>query len=887
MDASPFSSILFDASLFWAKTSDQTTGEKKLSPVYVHLIDTGLVVGAFLDQLPVSLRKKLAALFPWLPVAEALKLIAFIASGHDIGKISPAFQAKIESARRILEANGFVFPRFLKPNQTHDEVTHVSFAQYLTDRLDFDYESAETIAGITACHHSRLMDPDSDNLVDEAWEEAQNETLEIVAEALDLNLDSFHKPESVDCALDCHDAGALLLLAGMISTADWIASNEDAFAFQSEAPHDFGAYVPERRARAIEVVARFHLAPPRHDPVALDDAYFQRLFGLRGDAKINQLQSVVSDIAAESPCPGLIIEETPMGSGKTEAALLAYLARLPYDARGLYYGLPTQTTGNMMFERVNTFLASAFGDQAVETHLLHADAFLSDAYKNLKVAWTAPKDHESGLVATDWFCGPKRGLIAAHGVGTIDQAMLAAIKCKHFFVRLFGLAGKVVVLDEVHAYDLYMREIILELIKWLAALDCEVVLLSATLGRKWRDELIAAYDSSYKHIDILYPSVTSVRPGLAPRVVLIAQEPFHKEIEVILRRVKQDDISKSIAESALEAVAEGGCAACICNTVKRVQEVYRLIQELDPGLDLRIFHAKYTRADRRECEKRVVEAFGPKGQRPRRSIVVASQVIEQSLDLDFDVLLTELAPIDLLLQRFGRLQRHRRERPFHPTARAIVFAPPELSRDCFGASAYVYEPIALCRSLSALEAHGARIVVPDDVQALVEAVYGDRAVSDDDSAEKLMQSWEKDAEGKGQADKFFARNATIPSPGLVAETWSAIEGMQRLGDDTMLVGTRLARPSLTVALLNEKQTGPIASEDVRSILDRCIKIDNPAWFSKLKEIAIPEAWKEKGPLRYVVPLHLEDGIYRDGDDALRYDCEMGLEILKGGRLDED
>lgn len=888
METSLIRGSLSGKAVLWAKTSTRN-GVQELSPVYVHLLDTAFCYLAFFKALPPVIQAKLLALVPWLPADEALKFLAFIAAAHDIGKISPVFQAKVEVAKRLLEQNGYQFPRGYDASvQKHDEVTRMSLVRYLRDRLGFDYDSADTLAGIAAAHHSRLSEPDELNEPrGSAWTEAQDETLDFVAKVLGLDLDTLNVPENVDCALDCRDSGAMLLFAGMISVADWIASNEEAFPFQSEVPDDLDGYVAERRACADEAIARLHLQAPLPGSTELDDRDFRKLFGLSQGAEPNQLQRAAVDFAAESPCPGMIIVETPMGSGKTEAALLAYLERLRYGARGLYYGLPTQTTGNMMFGRVNTFLRSAFGDQAVESHLLHADAFLSDLYNELKVAWTGPRDHESGIVATDWFCGAKRGLLAAHGVGTVDQAMLAAVKSKHFFVRLFGLAGKVVVIDEVHAYDVYMREIIVALIKWLRALDCEVVLLSATLGRKWRNQLIRAYDPSAELEDVPYPSVTSIRPGYNPRVIEIAPDAFHKEIELELRRLQQDDCSRAIAEAALKSVSDGGCAACVCNTVKRAQEVYRLIKELDPSIDLRIFHAKYTRADRRAHEQSVVSAFGPEGNRPQRAIVVASQVIEQSLDLDFDVMLTELAPIDLLLQRFGRLQRHRRSRPAHPAARAIVFCPPALSPECFGTSAYVYEAVTLARSLLALEAHGTKLIVPDEVQDLVEAVYGDRETLADAALEGLMAGWEKKADGDAVADVFFGRNAIIPSPDIVSDAWSSVESLQSLGDDTMPIGTRLARPSVEVALIEDSSSGDVSALSIGAVLDRCVKIDNKKWYSKLRERVPFAPWKDRGPLRYVLPLALNDGLYRDGDEVLKYDAELGLELLKGGAIDDD
>ncbi|WP_255360399.1 CRISPR-associated helicase Cas3', partial [Frankia sp. EI5c] len=264
-------------------------------------------------------------------------------------------------------------------------------------------------------------------------------------------------------------------------------------------------------------------------------------------------------------------------------------------------------------------------------------------------------------------------------VGTIDHVLHAATRTKHVMLRQAGLAGRVVVLDEVHAYDVYMAQFLFEALRWLADASVPVVLLSATLPPDLRRDLVRAYlQGAVQRLDVEdelrglaepagYPSVTSVcavdgTPHLAVDVYASKRPRLEVGVEIL---DEQDEFTPATVAAAVTAeVQAGGCALVVCNTVARAQGVFTALQPVF-GDDVVLLHARFIAAARAERAERVIDLLGPPGRRgaarrPDRLVVVATQVAEQSFDVDVDFLVTDLAPIDLLLQRIGRLHRHQR-----------------------------------------------------------------------------------------------------------------------------------------------------------------------------------------------------------------------------------
>ena len=456
------------------------------------------------------------------------------------------------------------------------------------------------------------------------------------------------------------------------------------------------------------------------------------------------LQVEVEGLAATLDGPALFIIEAPMGEGKTEAALLlAQALAFAVGYGGFYFALPTQATANQMLERLVAFLAGSLGTGTVNLQLMHGAAWLNPTAQQLRAGAAVDlesvfddSDPHARVVAAEWFTHKKRGLLSPFGVGTVDQVLLAGMRAKHVFVRLFGLAGKVVVIDEAHAYDTYMSTVLDRTIEWLGALGASVVVLSATLPTSRRSELVTAWERgtgvsvSPNETADAYPLVTKVDAGGVRLMTPAATED--RTVRLVEQLWKMSE-PVAIAEALFTAVGDGGCVAALCNTVAEAQGLYRAVLDRDgdePELWTGLAHSRFCADERANWEQDLRERFGPppSRMRPERGILVATQVVEQSLDLDFDLLLTALAPIDLMLQRIGRLHRHARTRPARwqqPTCWWI--GPPldetdlPLLREWPSAAVYdahlLLRSWVLCRQCAAIE-------LPGDLRRLIDAVYG-------------------------------------------------------------------------------------------------------------------------------------------------------------------
>ena len=260
---------------------------------------------------------------------------------------------------------------------------------------------------------------------------------------------------------------------------------------------------------------------------------------------------------------------------------------------------------------------------------------------------------EGAVVAAEWFTSRKRGLLAPFGAGTIDQALLSVLQVCHGFVRLFGLSHKVIVIDEVHAYDAYMTTLLQRLLEWLAALGSPVVLLSATLPMDRRRQLMDAYAKGLGHgekstdatLSAPYPRISWVdAAGLPHEQPVDAAKRSRRTLHLVRQEMPSgdqpfDQVSARIAD----ALRDGGCAAVICNTVDRAQKMYIALKQHFPTDDLSLLHSRFLFKDRQDRERQVLDQFGPPDEantaaghsrRPERAVLVATQIIEQSLDLD-------------------------------------------------------------------------------------------------------------------------------------------------------------------------------------------------------------------------------------------------------------
>jgi CRISPR-associated helicase Cas3 len=387
--------------------------------------------------------------------------------------------------------------------------------------------------------------------------------------------------------------------------------------------------------------------------------------------------------------PGLTVVMVPMGEGKTEAALGHWMSSAP-PGQGLYFALPTMATADAMFDRVRNFFTHT--EDPVLGTLAHGRSVLNAFYQTPYRDPELTNDSSGGLVPQDWFTGRHRALLSPITVGTIDQLLAGALRHRYNFLRMLGAATKTVVLDEVHTYDPYMSELLCGFLEWAGWLNIDVVLLSATLPARRLAEYLNAYHAGSGHQETItapaaYPSVVRLIAG-ALSTDDLSEELSGRETTVNIHWVggpvkKVWETAAMEAESALTQFPTAKIGL-ILNTVAGAQQAAARLVAL--GLPTSLLHARMSANERFRRTEQAIADFGKKST-TGPAILVATQVVEASIDLDFDILITEICPATSLLQRSGRVWRHnlsggdRRDRPPGlPAPRVVVVFPDPLQQ---------------------------------------------------------------------------------------------------------------------------------------------------------------------------------------------------------------
>ncbi len=852
--------------LLWAKY-EKTTG--KFHPLICHLVDVGQTTLALWQNALSDLTREHIATWLNLDSGSAGRLISFWASLHDLGKASPSFQRKVPDVIPRLEVAGYVFPSPSPTPARHGTITTWALKDLLPQLTYISALDASLVAISLGGHHGAWPSPidllpaalkysDKGDLV---WDQSRRTIIELMISIFTPPTD-VHLPAST-----LERNGLLTLVSGFVSVADWIGSMSEIFPYESEIP-DIYTYASNSKLSALKALEDLGWIGWKPDQHRMS---FQEMFSIPP----YELQKEAIQVTGSIQLPVLLIVEAPTGIGKTELAL--YLADQwlqKQNGRGIYIAMPSQATSNQMYERTTKFLSGRYPSQSIHIHLVHGAALLS-----AKSDFTPPKeiadddDMSGGAVRAEaWFLPRKRTLLAPFGVGTVDQALLSILQTKHFFVRLFGLGQKVVIFDEVHAYDTYMSTLFQRLLAWLRTINTSVIILSATLSEKTRQELASAWAGSPK-VDLPtsdYPRLTMVSASRCTTHAL----PRPDSRTITLDRAPHE--SQAIASRLAELSQGDGCIAVICNRVARAQEIYQAMKEqniLSPD-QLILFHSRFPYEWREEIEKKVIHLFGKKGDRPNKAIVIATQVIEQSLDLDFDYLISDLAPIDLLLQRAGRLHRHTINDPSRP----FQFKEPHLALSFpntihtipeFDKDEFIYDLDILFRTWSLLRKRQ-QLRIPEETSQLIEAVYGAYLHTEDEP--ELIQAI-RDAQEQTRRDMeqdiAHAKSRLIAKP---TDSHLLTDANQDLEEENPLIGeafralTRLSEPGVAVvclyqtpaglALSNEGEGEPISLTHkpdrvlIRNLLRRVVNIQHRGVVSYMRDQPFPSGWSQVAALRY-------------------------------------
>ena len=855
--------------LFWAKTDRENPDSDWTRPLWAHLLDVAHTALLLWERfVPDSFRARLAGDLG-LPEKETGYLLSWWIGLHDIGKAIPTFQALHEPSQKRLEQDGGLSFRFTK--RRHHGYASIAILYQWLQRQQHPYASFfEHVAAFVGFHHGRLYPQDGwrddetnvSILGDEAWNEARFALLEAVQHAWFQRYPVDGQPAFTDE----QRPSWLLGFAGWATLADWLGSMAECFP--TEVGHDLNLYLNASRTGAEEALRKAGFG----SYAALRFPGFEQLFP---PFSPNELQkSLIALDLPDGGVPTLTIVEAPTGEGKTEAAYALAARQQSRHAQGggLYVAMPTQATSNGLFKRTLDFLNKAHdegrGGPWANFRLVHGNADLHEEQEKL----IAGQHNEQEKLISDldaletqfdddgqgdgeseqrvrtlrWFLKRKRSLIAPYGLGTVDQALLGVLYARHFFLRLFGLTGKTVIFDEVHAYDLYMGRLFGRLLAWLHALGTHVILLSATLPAKLREQCFKAWQAQPEHalpppIQIPYPAVWSAHNG----TYRLEAGNFPTSWSQQARLIRHAPEPEAIAASVCAAVLDGATVGVICNTVRRAQAVYQAVRDgLGGQVDtVLLFHARYLFRERNRREKAALDGFSKKRADGKGAVLIATQVAEQSLDLDFDVLFTDLAPIDLLLQRAGRLHRHLKLRPSalrpagygQPTVYWLCpdtgdHTLPDLSGLGIRASRFsVYELLIVWKTWLLLHGRNAWHL-PEDYRLLIEQVYDDGDSVPDGLDEAAQQAWQAAVEcfcdNEHQA-KRAAKAQMIEKPTTQGMEDLLTRNREELADSddedahpVRRALTRQGTDSVEVVVLYESEQG-------RLFLDADLKIPAP------------------------------------------------------------
>ncbi|PJK08192.1 CRISPR-associated helicase/endonuclease Cas3 [Lysobacteraceae bacterium NML120232] len=880
-----FSDLPCAARSIWAKSSnsdDQPEGHGLLA----HMLDVAAVAQSILERESPRALDWAATAFG-LPRSSCQRWLAALAGLHDFGKAIPGFQSKWPEGMKVDQAHGLAFPSHACGTTDHACATAAVLGKVLVDATTAEARWLRHTLQAISAHHGFHFTPEQVKTAAPKgepveWGEARQDIFHAYWQTLALS----GAPSSDEISFP-----AVNWLAGLTSVADWIASNPEWFPLgeRHDDLHDYYRYALVLAEQALNHIRWRPARTLLDEPLDLS-TLLSRITGRQG-LQARPLQQAGDGLLQDVKGPALLLVEAPMGEGKTELAFLAHLhLQAANSHRGMYVALPTQATGNALFKRALTFL-EAFGVDVSDAQLVHAGASMNEDAQQLREIRLKDINQNKGesLDAATWFSKRRRPLLSPYGVGTVDQSLYAVLNVKHHFVRLWGLSNRVVILDEVHAYDTYTSSLIATLLQWLKALGSSVVLMSATLPKARRNELLAAWGVN----------AVTVPEQSYPRLLLaddrgVSGEQFRARDLPPIQLERLDAALEAVADKAMALIETGGCGAVIVNTVDRAQRLYRLLRErLPQDVPLLLFHARYPMDERSVRERQVLAQFGLQGERPQRALMIATQVAEQSLDLDFDFMLSDLAPVDLLLQRAGRLHRHVRERPeAHRQARLRVAGlQPEFPDLKTTAWEYVYDAYILGRTWALLGQEDV-LALPGDIDRLVQAVYGDNPLPEALDA-ALRDAIEIGDFGKYRAkvnkERQEARDVVLnptdePQAGYANKPHGndesdllGLRNVTRQGRETVtLIPVEVVDGQWCIADARHDPNSPLDDASARYLYGRHLRLSRAAVVHHFKKTQRPEAFANHPLLRHCWLLPLEQGHYQQTGIHIRLDAELGL-----------
>ncbi|MEU3408854.1 CRISPR-associated endonuclease Cas3'' [Streptomyces sp. NPDC006670] len=807
----------------WGKTKDKwqyREDEQSWNPLLAHLLDTGATARELWDRyLPDNVRAVLTEAFGGGDAATARAVVSFLVAVHDLGKAAPVFLARFDHDRKHLQKpralweeearfHGVPLPTTWQGlyEALHQHITAATLPRLLGCDCPVadgqrcgkaEHEGLYAVAYALGGHHGHVPGADTVGTAaigrgDEDWNDVRADLVEVTAAMLGVDL------RRLAAVVAPARPAALIHLMGLVIMSDWIASNDDRYPYADLADSDETWWqAAQERARAAVTA----LCLDRWKPT---EATWQHLWP---GTEPRPMQTAVMDLMP-SAGQALVVVEAPPASGRTRLALwCAHHLAVRNGYQGLYVAMPTKAGAGRIAEEVRRFMRTAVTDGDATLAVVHATPLEEQIVYGLTEAEPRPAQEESspldslvagGRIALEseqaerasagnpageaprgrdravmdpWYLKRCEGLLATFGVGTIDEVLLAAQPSRHWMLRLFGLSCKTVIIEEAQAYELYQQELLATTVEWLADAGASVVVLSHSLPTTVRAALTASWCAGLQ--------VEAVDTGgHGPATVVDAGGrirrggPPHREAPQAVATVRlrcDGEGPAELASELLHRARTGSCVGVVRNQVEKAVALYRAAVDdaACHGWDeseIVLLHEQFQTHHYKAIEHRIHSLLGEGGSsRPDRLLVITTQAAAQAVD--FDYMVSDLAPVDLLVERLGSLHRNgenTRHRPSwtefaqldvlfqadpeEPDLPLVEPPGPRSGRRTGNLDGLTYAPYVLASTFRALRSRRDQqgrisLSLPRDISGLIASVYESRQTDEAPWGALLDRTW--------------------------------------------------------------------------------------------------------------------------------------------------
>ena len=601
--------------------------EGRTHPALWHMLDVGAVAACLTARRPLT------------GCRQADRAMSFLVALHDLGKFSASFRAMLLGRPYTGFRHWQHSYRLLRD---HDNL--------LSGKLGATPSVRRILYAAVAGHHGGPPEHLDHRKYRDQANQIGAEASRIAGEAI-KSVTSLFPGASLDGITESEARRLSWVLSGLTVQADWIGSNPEWFGAQ-DAGTPIASYWNQALARAETAISSAGLHRAR--PLAGGAGKV-----LPAAAALRPMQAAVAEIDLPDG-PVLALIEDATGAGKTEAALIL-AARMMEAGKGdgFFFALPTMATSNAMLARLEKVVPRLFSGRPALA-LTHGRATMNERFRQIR--GRDGSDASGGPSCGSWLADDRRRILLADvGVGTIDQALMAVLPTRFNTLRLRALSSHILIVDEAHEFDPYMEAQLQRLLQFHALLGGSAIVMTATLPMGMRAGFAKAFQKgrgirrppdveghAYPMLSVIGRGIYSVHPDPVPATCR----------DLAVQRLEDEDAAARLLHSG---VKKGMACVWIRNSVSGA--IASAVALREAGLQVVLLHARFTVADRLKHEAAVQNRFGRDGIGRAGRVLVATQVVEASLDLDFDLMVTDLAPIGSLVQRAGRLWRHMDLRP--------------------------------------------------------------------------------------------------------------------------------------------------------------------------------------------------------------------------------